>query len=126
VLGVFLPPLVGEPSPPPTDAFSVKMSPPALSETHVSELIEPPPMTELTGDKPRFFEPPPANFELPSAGNEEAKLQPQPQIAANLPNPPAARVPVRRQSASRHVAFHHRMYRRICCTPPVVDKANGP
>jgi hypothetical protein len=125
VLGVFLPPLVSEPSSPPTDALSVKTSPAAFSETHVSELIEPPPMTELAGEKLRFFEPPPVgNFGPPSAGNEEAK--PQPQIAVNLPSPPAARDRSRRQSASRHVAFHQHVYRRICCTPPVVDKANGP
>jgi predicted component of type VI protein secretion system len=126
VLGVFLPPLVSEPSPPPMRAPSGKMSSAALSATHVSELIEPPPMTELAGEKSRFFEPPAAgSFEPPSAGNVEAKSQPQPQIAVNLPGPPASRHRSRRQSASRHVAFHQRIYRRICCTPPVIDKTNG-
>jgi hypothetical protein len=125
VLGVFLPPLVSEPSPPPMGARSVEMSPVALSETHVSELIEPPPLTELAGDKSRYFEPSSVgNFEPPSAGNERAK--PQTQIAVNLPSPAAVRDRSRRQSASRHDAFHHRIYRWRCCTPPVVDKANGP
>jgi hypothetical protein len=114
VLGVFVPPLVSEPSPPLVSAPSVKTSSAALSETHVSELIEPPAMTELAGSTSRFFEPPPA-------GNEEAK--PQAQIAVRLPSPSAARNHSLRRSASRHVAFNYRMHRRICCIPPVVDKA---
>src|SRR5215469_4556428 len=110
VLGVFVPPLISAPSQPLISAPSVTMSPAAVSETPVSELIEPPPMTELAGDKPRFFE-------LPPAGNEEAKPPP---IAVNVPTPPAARDHSRRRSPSRYVAFHHRIYRRICCVPPVV------
>lgn len=115
VLGVFVPPLISAPSQPLISAPSVTMPPAAVSETQVSELIEPPPMTELAGDKPRFVE-------LPPVGNEEAKPSP---IAVNVPTPSAARDRTRRRSASKHIAFHHRIYRRICCIPPVVDKAGN-
>jgi hypothetical protein len=66
VLGVFLPPLVSAPS--------VQMSLAAVPRTpvSVSELVEPPPMTELAGGK-----------------------------------------------------AHRRIYRRICCVDPVVDKAGN-
>lgn len=126
VLGVFIPPLVSAPPQPLISAPSVKTSPATGPETQVSELIEPPPMTGLAESKSSFFEPSPAgNFEPPSAGDEEAKPQPQRQIAVNAPSPPAARDHSGRQSASRHVALHHRIYRRICCIPPVYDKAGN-
>ena len=125
VLGVFVPPLVSAPS--------VEVLPAAVPKTpvSVSELIEPPPMTELAGGtgaqmaraangpderdsgRSTFFEPPPAR-------NEEARPQPPTLVAG--PNPPAARNHSLRRLASRHVAFHHRSYRRICCVDPVVDK----
>jgi len=106
VLGVFLPPLVSAPS--------VELSPAAVPATpvFVSELLEPPPMTELVGDKSRFFEP-------PATPHDEAK-PPQP-IAARMRSTSAAAG----RPAARHVAFHHRRHRRICCVDPVVDKAGN-
>jgi hypothetical protein len=109
VLGVFLPPLVSAPS--------VEMSPVAIPKApvSVSELIEPPPMTELAGDKSRSFEPPPA-------ANEEARSQPP--IAVSLPGT-VARDHSLRRPAPRHVALHHHTHRRICCVAPLVDKAGN-
>jgi hypothetical protein len=125
VLGVFVPPLVSAPS--------VEMSPPAIPKTpvSVSELIEPPPMTELAGGTGAQMaraangsdERDPARstfFEPRATRNEEER--PQPLTVVAVPSPPAARDHSLRRPASRHVAFHHRIYRRICCVDPVVDK----
>jgi hypothetical protein len=113
-LGVLLSTLVSAPS--------GEMSPIAVPKTpvSVSDLIEPPPMTEL----PEGNAPPVRMTELPEGNSPPVRIEeprPPPPIAV-LPRRSAARHSLR-GSVSRHVALHRYWMRgRICCVDPVIDK----
>lgn len=82
-----------------------------LTETEPLAFVEPPPLTQFADGQSPFFEPP------SEARNEDAG--PAALHAVQQPRNHSSR-----RSASRHVAVH-RKQRRICCTPPTVDKAGN-